>query len=155
MNETLILRTPTLHFPYSHECCASWRKLLCWSYILFSTNLVWYGVIKSYYKNTPYNIQISFLFEQCILLCFWKSYFKYYITYYIKYEVLITFLTSKTLDIWKLWKILVNTKVWQTFNYRVSVWEIEVKNPSQKTHLGNLICDFPDDCSIGKLCKVC
>ena len=31
--------------------------------------------------------------------------------------------------------------------YRVFVWKIAVKIPSQKTHLGNLTCDFPDDCS--------
>ena len=32
---------------------------------------------------------------------------------------------------------------------RVFVWEIAVKIPSQKTHLGlgNLTCNFPDDCS--------
>ena len=30
---------------------------------------------------------------------------------------------------------------------RVFVWEIAVKIPSQKTHLWNLYCDFPDDSS--------
>ena len=30
---------------------------------------------------------------------------------------------------------------------RVFVWEIAVKIPSQKIHLGNLTCNFPDDCS--------
>ena len=31
---------------------------------------------------------------------------------------------------------------------RIFVWEIAVKIPYQKTHLGNLTCDFLDDCSI-------
>jgi len=40
-------------------------------YILFSTNLVWYGVIKNQYKKySYYNIQFLFVFEQCIPLCF-------------------------------------------------------------------------------------
>ena len=32
--------------------------------------------------------------------------------------------------------------------YRVYVWGIALKIPSQKTLLENLTCDFPDDCSI-------
>ena len=30
------------------------------------------------------------------------------------------------------------------------VWEIALKIPTQKTHLGNLTCDIPDDFSIIK-----
>ena len=57
-----------LDFPMS---CACWRKWLCLIYVLFSTNLVWYGVIKNHYKKYAYyNIQFLFVFEQCIPLCF-------------------------------------------------------------------------------------
>ena len=81
MNDTLKNRSlHLLDFPMSS------RKYFCRIYILFSTNLVWYGVIKIITKK--YSLQHS------VLVCvwtmysfmFWKPYFGKIITSVIKYS---------------------------------------------------------------------